>query len=341
VRQILLAIALGPPLWLAGAVFFDGVHWVLHGMLRSRSRWLRRLARPHAVHHAWIDRDLQTNLALRRANIACHIVPEYATQLLFTALVLWLLPWPFAAVLFALQTGVFVGILAAGGQDLNHRPARRIDAHPPGWLTPPAYHALHHAFPDAHFSAYTKLVDWAVGGGSQIAGRGFAFVGPDSAFARALQAEVRRLGGRARPLEVDAHDPPGPQDPDVLVLLDPTAPLDAPVETFIAATRERRLPPEVWAVRASPRDALARHYVRDVRVTLRILYLPDADLADAARAARRALFRIRRDAHFVAAGDVLGLGALRRFLRTAPRPPEGALPVRHRLELAAPAGAGR
>ncbi len=34
--EVLLAIAVGPALWLAGAIFFDFVHWVLHAMLRSR-----------------------------------------------------------------------------------------------------------------------------------------------------------------------------------------------------------------------------------------------------------------------------------------------------------------
>jgi hypothetical protein len=337
VTGIVLAIVLGPLLWLAGAVFFDGVHWVLHLMLRSRRAWLRRLAWPHGVHHAWIDRDLETHLDLRRTNVWCHIVPEYATQLVFTAGVAWLLPWPFAAVLFGLQTVVFLGILSAGGQDLNHRPAARIDAHPPGWLTPPSYHALHHAFPDAHFSAYTKLVDRLVGGGAQIAGRRFAFAGGDSAFGRALRTEVERLGGR---VQAGSSGPSQLAGTDVLVLLDPAVALDGPVEAFVEATRERRLPPEVWAVRGSADDALARHYVRDVRVTLRVLYAPDPALGGAG-AARRALSRIRRDAHFVAVGEPLGLAALRRFRRTRPRAPAGVPAVRHRLELAASPAAPR
>lgn len=325
--EILLAILAGPPLWLAGAIVFDGVHWVLHGMLRSRSALLRRLARPHGVHHEWIDRDLNTNWALQSANTWCHIVPEYATQLVFTGLVALALPLPFTAVLLVLQTAVFLGILAARGRDVNHRPAARIDAHPPGWRTPPSYHALHHAWPDAHFSSYTKLVDRIVGGGVQIEGRRFGWQGPDSALAAALRARVERAGGRTASRE----------EPDVLVLLDPVAALDGPAEAFIGATRDRQLPPEIWALRASGADAVARYYRDDVRVVFRTLVVPAGDLSPAAaeRAVRRALFWIRRDAHFVWLEQPLVLAAFRRFLRTGPRSPAGATPVRHRLELAA------
>ena len=41
---MLRAILLGPILWLAGAIVFDAVHWVLHLMLRSRFGWLTAFA---------------------------------------------------------------------------------------------------------------------------------------------------------------------------------------------------------------------------------------------------------------------------------------------------------
>ena len=83
--EVLLAIAVGPALWLAGAIFFDFVHWVLHAMLRSRWRPLRALAWPHAVHHRWIDRNLDVCWENQWRNVWCHIVPEYLTQLAFSA----------------------------------------------------------------------------------------------------------------------------------------------------------------------------------------------------------------------------------------------------------------
>ena len=124
---------------------------------------------------------------------------------------------------------------------------------------------------------------------------------------------------------------------DILVLLDPTAPLDACVERFIEKTRDRQLPPEVWALRANGEDPVARHYLTDVRVTFRTLLVPDnvPSAAAARRAVRRALFWIRRDAHFVAVGNPWDLSAFLRFRHTQPVEPEGAERVRHRLEFTA------
>jgi hypothetical protein len=338
VGELLLAIVLGPVLWLAGAISFDAVHWVLHLLLRSRSALLRGLARPHGVHHDWIDRNLVTHWELQSANVWCHIIPEYLTQLAFTGLVALVLPVPFVAVLAVLQTAVFARMLYYRGRDVNHRPAARIDAHPPGWLTPPSYHALHHVWPDAYFSAYTKLVDRIVGGGAQIAQRRFGWIGPDSTLGAALRSEVERAGGLA------ASDPEIPGSVDVLVLLDPVAPLDVPVEAFIRETRDRQLPPEVWALRARAEDPLARHYRTDVRIVFRTLRVPDVlpDSASASRAARRALFWIRRDANFVSLGSSRSLAALRQFRKTSPLAPDGAELVRHRMEFAdLPSGSGR
>ncbi len=330
--EIVLAILLGPILWLAGAIVFDVVHWLLHAMLRSRWAWLRVLAWPHEVHHRWIDRALDTHWELQTANVWCHLVPEFLTQLVFTGVLALVLPWPFVGVVLALQVAVFVGLLRARGRDINHRPVARIDAHPAGWRTPPSYHLLHHAFPDAYFSAYTKLVDRIVGGGAQIAGRRFAWRGPGSPLAAALRSEVESAGGAT----VDGPDDFA--DIDVLVLADPRADLLGPVEAFIAATRDRQLPPEVWAVRADPADALARHYRDDVRVAFRTLWLPEDAAVDEAwrRRARRALFWVRRDAHFVPLSRGAPLAALRRFLSTPATAPPGAALVRHRLELVAP-----
>lgn len=326
--MILLATFLSPLLWLVGAIGFDGVHWLLHRMLRSRYGWARWLATPHAVHHAWIDRKLATNWELQSANVWCHIVPEYLTQLVFSGLVLVVLPPPFAGVLVLLQTVVFLGILSARGRDVNHRPAARIDAHPMGWRTPPAYHALHHVWPDAYFSAYTKVVDRIVGGGTQIAERRFAWDGRDSMLGDALRKEVEGQLGRSVP------SCEGWSDADVLVLLDAASPLAIPVEAFIEATRDRQLPPEVWALRARADDPVARHYENDIRVTFRTLLVPGSvsTVNAASRAARRAIFWLRRDAHFLDTGSRFGVAALRKFRRTSPVSPPGVEIVRHRIE---------
>ena len=252
--EIALALLLGPLLWLVGAIGFDAVHWLLHRMLASRWTPLRALAWPHSVHHQWIDRELEIHWEVQGRNVWCHIVPEYLTQLVFTALLAWLLPPGFAIVVGALQTLVFIGILRARGLDLNHRPIRLLDAHRPGPWTPPAYHALHHAFPDAYFSAYTKAVDFLVGGGAQLRGRRFWLSAPDTALSAALGRELARRGAELLPRPPEGKLLAGL---DVLVLCDPASSPVPALEAFVAATRRRRLPPEVWAVHRRGDDPTA------------------------------------------------------------------------------------
>lgn len=331
--EIGLAVVVGPALWLAGAIFFDFVHWVLHRMLSSRRALLRALAWPHAVHHEWIDRNLEVCWENQTRNVWCHIVPEYVTQLAFAAALAWLLPAPFVVVLVALQTLVFAGILRARGLDANHRPIEWLDAYRPGFATPPAYHALHHVYPDAYFSAYTKAIDWLVGGGTQLAGRRFAFSGGDTLFARALAEELRRAGGVGF-AELAPEDDEALRAVDVQVLCDPEQPVAPAVERFIEATRERRLPPEVWAVHERPDDPVARGYHRDVRVNYRTLLVPAAERRDplaAARAAATAVSRIRRGFNLVSSGPLpRAVAAWWRFRRAAP---ETGPRVRSRTEL--------
>jgi hypothetical protein len=329
----LLAVAAGPALWLAGAIFFDFVHWVLHGMLRSRWSLLRALAWPHSIHHQWIDRELRVRWEYQRRNVWCHIVPEYATQLAFTGALTLLLPLPFVVVLAALQTAVFAGILRAGGLDTNHRPVEFLDAYRPGFLTPPAYHALHHVHPDAYFSAYTKLVDMLVGGAFAFRGRRFALRGA-TGFGQALQKELTREGVQfADPGTADHAE--ALSDLDVLVLCDPDESVISQVEALAAATRDRVLPPEVWAIHTRANEATARHYFRDVRVGYRSILLSDrASPSRAQPAARAALFFIRHGFHLVPTQwSPRILKSFLRFRATRPVRPKGAPRVHHRADL--------
>ena len=333
--QIALALLLGPALWLAGAIFFDLVHFVLHRMLASRSRILRALAWPHGVHHAWIDRNLEIHWDLQRRNLWCHIVPEYLTQLVFTAGVALVLPPSFAVVLAALQTLVFLGILRARGLDLNHRPIEMLDAYRPGPWTPPPYHALHHVYPDAYFSAYTKTIDFLVGGAAQLRGRRFVLHRASGRLARALAAELRRRGVEDLST-LESLDGRTLASTDVLVLCDPETE-EAPVlESFIEATRGRKLPPEAWVVHTRPDAPTGRHYLNDVRIHYRNIVVADLEslsTRESESAARRIVSRIRRGCHFVTTATLARELVERRRLReTVPDRPERARLVRHRTE---------
>ena|GEM_PF-1910384 len=344
--EIGLALLLGPALWLAGAIFFDLVHYLLHRMLHSRLRPLRALAWPHAVHHLWIDRQLQVRWEFQRRNLWCHIVPEYGTQLLFTAGVAAVLPLPFVLVLFLLQTAIFLLILRSRGLDLNHRPITLLDAYRPGPWTPPAYHALHHVYPDAYFSAYTKAIDFLVGGAAELRERRFALVdarntadldeAESSPFGKELAEVLRRQGAKevARVARSEDLDMP---EVDVVVLCQPPPDEEAFLEALIQATQTRKLPPEAWVVHEAPEERCARHYVNDVRIHYRTLVVPEAvreDPRSGARAARRAVARIRRGHHFVSTATApRAFSESRRFRATAAARPRAAARLRHRTEL--------
>lgn len=310
----------GVALWVAGAVFFDVVHWVLHWMLRSRSAILRGLAWPHSVHHQWLDGSLKDHPELQRRNIWCHLVPEYLTQLAFCAIAWLVLPGGMVGVCAVLQTVTFLGLLSYKGLDINHRPIEILDAYRPSWLPYPEYHALHHVYPDAYFSAYPKLVDWVIGGGAMLRGRRFLLQGGESVFGRALQQALRDHGVR------DVGVATGElRECDVLVLCDPGEGEVDLVEEILAQTASRQLPPEVWVVYTGPPGAVARHYYRDVRVSYRVLRVDAETLRETRRAqaaARAVLFWVRRGFHYVPEHPSLRLLAeWRRFVRSQAVPP--------------------
>src|SRR5262245_55275119 len=215
--DLLVTIAESLFLWVAGTVVFDGTHWLLHLFLRSRSPLLRLLAWPHGVHHRFLDAQLAIRPEYRRRNVWCHLVPEYLTQLAWSAAMLaWL---PLAVVLGCAiwQTSLFALVLGFRGLDPNHRPVEILDAYRPSVLCSPAYHALHHVYPDAYWSAYTKVVDWIVGGGTCLAHRRFALAGGETPYGQALLATLA-FAGVADVRVVRTPDPAMLAITDVLVL---------------------------------------------------------------------------------------------------------------------------
>jgi len=338
--EIATAVLLALPLFLASTVFFDIVHWILHRMLRSRWSLVRAMAWPHSVHHVWLDDTLQIRRENQLANVWCHLVPEYLNQLAFSALLLLVFRPHVVVAVVVLQTVVFALLLRERGLDLNHRPIAMLDAYRPLFFCPPAYHALHHVFPDAHFSAYVKLVDYIVGSGTFLRGRRFVLQAGDDAFGQALRAglEAEQAGQIG---DLVGHDATTLARTDVLVICKPTSHEQALVEAYVRATRTHQLPPEVWSVHDRPESRLARHYYGDVRLIYRTLVVPQSgSLGDrnAARAARVTLFFIRRGFNYVP--TTLAPAVIRgfwRFRRTTPERPTGVARARHRGDLLAAA----
>ena len=86
-------------LWFSTAVF-DGLHFLLHRWRGSRWRLLRWAHGLHQVHHDFLDKRMQVNLGLRRANITAHILPEFAVTVICTLPFLLIFPLAAGLVLF-------------------------------------------------------------------------------------------------------------------------------------------------------------------------------------------------------------------------------------------------
>ena len=307
---------------LASTVVFDVLHFLLHRLYASRTAWLRRVGELHEWHHRFMDRNLDVHEELILQNLRWHVIPEYLTQLSFSLCLLALLPTRVVLGAIAVQTLVFLLILRARGIDINHRPIASLRAYRPSFFCMPEYHALHHVWPDAHFSSWIKPLDHLLCAGAELAGRRLAVAGEETAFTRALVDGAKARGA----VEVDALVPPAPEsvDPhlvgrlrelDILVVEASGAGEDAAawIERFAEAAAGRKRPPEVWTI-CMPSDAgvpapvpATRRYWASSRVIYRHVDLSgSARLGEAAArgAARRALRGIRRGFNYVPAGGI-------------------------------------
>lgn len=287
----------------------------------SSASWL---AAPHAIHHRWLDDRLAIHPELRSANFFGHICLEYATQVAFSAVLAAWLPLTVVAVAAVIQTLIFVYVASQQGLDVNHRPVDLLDAYQPSWLALPAYHALHHVYPNAHFSAYSKLIDHLAGTGTWIQGRQFWLLEADSPFGRELRSRLEDGGAvitiPRSPAAVYDRLAEGGDPCDVLALCAPTGGrepgAEGLVEALVTATRTHQLPPEVWIVQRSVHDVLGRTLHDDPRVACRVIVVGDTTRENpiaGPAAARRAFARIRRGSNFVSGSPAAT--ALREFLR--------------------------
>ncbi len=316
--QILIAVPQVLALFLASTVAFDVVHYALHVAARSRHRVLRAVGGLHEVHHRFLDRELHLHPEMLRRNLLCHVIPEYLTQVSASLALLFVFPQGIVLATLGLQTAVFAGILACRGIDVNHRPRTRIPAYRPLWFCLPEYHALHHAYPRAHYSSWIKLFDQVMGTGVDLVGRRVAILGGATPFGAALASALRREGvGELVALEEvcagseaeDAMDAALARCDVLLLARTAEEGAEAPgsrsalIDRFARVRRERLLPGEVWAEAEPGLGARARRDYGDPDFLYRHIVVTDPPSADpspaARRAARTALFWIRRGFHYV------------------------------------------
>ena len=326
-------------LLLASTVVFDVVHYALHRFSRSRLALLQAIGGLHATHHAFLDRELRIHDEYQRANLRRHVIPEYGTHITVSLGLLPVLPLRVVLPVMVIQTIVFLLILRCGGKDINHRGWKVLSAYRPSWFCLPAYHALHHIHPDAHMSSWIKLFDHVAGTGLSLAERRVVLTGASGSFGSELARRLQRSGveeilrfeyGR----DFDEHDVSRLEAPlrnaDILVLChaggdsDPQQCGDASVraiELFREVTRERRFPPEVWALAPGLQARHARRYWEDKRIIYRQFFpgSVDLDTDHGARAARIAFFWLRRGMNWVPAtfspSALVGFVRFRYFVR--------------------------
>jgi hypothetical protein len=250
-----------------GATFVaDIVHYALHAMARARSPALARIGALHDVHHRFLGSDLRIHHEYQTQNLFSHRIPEYATLVVATCVGFWCLPAGVVFAVIAWQTVLAALSTLRGGLDSNHMEVRRLSSPNAGWLVGPAYHALHHVFPENYMGSATKLFDMLFAKGCQIRGRRFAITGASGAFGRPLSQLIEAAGGRVTAIKHGCDYDYGDYerlnlqlaDADVLVLCHGSKvqnAMQANCESFVAIIerfrevgRDRKIPVEVWAV---------------------------------------------------------------------------------------------
>lgn len=272
--DVLFTVVQAVAIMVAGSIVFDVIHWLLHRWIESPRRALRWVGSLHAVHHAFLDRQLVTHPELTAANFRRHLVPEVVTQV--TVATLAFLVMPRNAVILALVGLVGAFLIVAfiwHGRDHNHRPSPALKAPLMSTWVEPSYHMLHHVYPDSYFSSIIPLFDRLFGTGCQIAGRRIAMTGASGAFGAPLKDMLERAGAVVVPLKFgvdwtydrvrEPHVDDAPLDEllgniDILALCHGSKIIDTMdanctsfvgfVERFKRLTAQRQLPPEVWAV---------------------------------------------------------------------------------------------
>lgn len=245
---------------------FDVVHYVLHRFMRSNVPAFQAIGSLHAVHHKFLGPDLKFNEAFRNKNIVWHMIPEYLTQMFCLALFLPFLNITPIALAGLFQTGMFLIILTGRGTDKHHKEVDIISAPRNGFFVSPAYHALHHRYPDRYFSSLVKIFDWFAGTGVQLEGKRVVMTGARGAFGSPFKnllqesnvAHIECLQfGSDYAYDDYERTASALKDADILVLCHGSkqSPMHANCESFRALIeifcethKDSTVPPEIWAV---------------------------------------------------------------------------------------------
>lgn len=251
-------------LWFS-TLLFDGLHFLLHRWRYSQIPILRWAAGLHQVHHDFLDKRMQVNLSLRRANIIAHILPEFIVTVAATAPFALIFPLAAGLVLFR-HCYMLVYTLWLEGVDAHHMAMDRLDGRLPAWKVNASYHALHHINPLAYYSSIVRLFD-AIFGTAISLNRKYVVITGTGAFAMAMAKRLRAAGCWVRmashnefadgsvserlhrdletaEILVLAH---GSREPDACFSANAASNM-ALISIITAAQADRLVPPEVWGI---------------------------------------------------------------------------------------------
>ncbi|KAJ5933045.1 hypothetical protein N7516_007534 [Penicillium verrucosum] len=186
-----------------GSVFFDAVHYMLHGCNKSSHPFLRYLSRIHRFHHLYFTRHLKFDKKYLQQNRFQALPLELVLQIIGTALgyifaslvtpkgVIWITRnqlW--ITIIFQILRTTFV--ILSSGRDTNHITYQT----PPkdtNWLfVGPEFHSLHHIYPDRYMGSFVKTFDWIWGTAYSFKGKRIAITGGNGAFGQAIVKELER-----------------------------------------------------------------------------------------------------------------------------------------------------
>jgi monoglucosyldiacylglycerol epimerase len=253
-------------LFVVVTLIFDVTHYARHRGLKSRYRWLRRLARLHLAHHVFFDRHLQYQDEALVPNLLYQVIPEYVMQMAVCALAFFVMDPRAVIVVMGGFTVLFGWVMIVRGKDIYHQPCSKLPVAHGTLLVRPSYHALHHVDPESYFSSYTTFFDRLMGTACQIRGRRVALTGASGSFGSALKEMLEGAGAVVVPLKygVDYTDSDcsgadaALEHADILVLAHGAKgdrAMQANCDSFLALidrykvhTQHRQVPGEAWAV---------------------------------------------------------------------------------------------
>lgn len=250
----------------ASTFLFDILHYLLHRWQNSRFALLREFSRWHDVHHKFLDKNMNVHPNWAKANLWCHLVPEFVVSIIGTLIFVLVFDWIAVVFVVLIHSGLFAWRVLDEGRDINHMNMDRLNGRRGNLFVTPTYHALHHVYPNQFFSSFISLFDLIFGTNCQIKGQRILVTGASGAYGQALTQRLEQLGAivdtakYGEDYQIDHYDGLSEkmQKADILVLAHGSKNEDCwtanytsfvdLIEKFRVIGKDRLTPPEIWAV---------------------------------------------------------------------------------------------